>query len=346
MPIIKSNAYGHGLFETAKIIQTKSDIIGVVSADEALTLRKKNIRKKIIALSYFNPEDVEIAVRQNIILPVYSYTMAQQISRAAKKIKKRAVVHIKIDVGTSRLGVLAENALGFARRINKLPNLKIEGIYSHLADSENFNQRFTNLQIKIFTKTVELLEQDGFKFKYQHLACSAATLINPKSRFNLVRIGISLYGLWPSNETKKLYHNKFNSFSLKPVLSWHTRIIHIKEIPKNSSIGYGCTFVTKKKTTIAILPVGYWDGYDRKNSNRSSVLLRNKRVKIIGRVCMNMVILDVTAINKPRVGELITLIGNQGRETISADELAQNTGTINYEVVTRINPLLPRVITH
>ncbi len=344
MPVIKSNAYGHGLIEVSKIISGFSEIFGVVSLQEADELRKSGFKKRIMVLSYFAPDELARVNLKNIILPVYSPTMAAQISSAAKKRKSTVSVHIKIDVGTSRLGVSAENSKNFFDQINKLPGLRIDGVFSHLADSENFDQKFTNLQTKIFSKTVELLESGGFKIKNKHLACSAAALINPVTRFNLARVGIGLYGLWPSEETKKLYTSKYNSFKLKPALNWKTRIILIKKLDKGSCIGYGCAYKTKKQSVIGVLPVGYWDGYDRKLSNKGYVLIKGKKAKIVGRICMNMCMIDITGIGGVRVGETAILIGHDGSIKISAEEIAGLIGTINYEVVARINPLIPRVI--
>ncbi|MBU1890153.1 alanine racemase [Patescibacteria group bacterium] len=344
MPVLKSNAYGHGLVEVARSISSSVSMIGVVSLSEAITLRRNKIKKPIMVLSYFQPDEIAQAIDKKIILPVCSFTMARQISDIASKKRKKAKVHLKIDVGTSRLGVLAESSLKLVKTISKLPGLKIEGVYSHLADSENFDQRFTKLQIEIFNKTVELLRQAGLKIKYCHLACSAAVLINPKTHLDIVRVGIGFYGLWPSSETKKLYKKKNHNFKIDPVLSWHTRLIQKKIVGKNVPVGYGCAYRTKRKTIVGVIPVGYWDGYDRKLSNIGEVLFHNKKKKVIGRVCMNMTMIDITNVPQAKIGEIVTLIGRQGGTSVSADDIALKTNTINYEVVTRINPQIPRLI--
>lgn len=344
MPVIKSNAYGHGLIEVAKIISPKCDWFGVVSLSEALQLYRSGIRKPILVLSYFDSKEVPSAIGKNIILPVYDINEAKKISQAVLQSRRWQPVHLKIDVGTTRLGILPKDVLNTAQIIKRLPGIKITGIFSHLADSENFNQEYTNKQIRAFDNICRLLEKNGFDINTHHLACSAAAIINPSSRYNMVRIGISLYGLWPSKDTKALYERHFNGFKLIPALSWHTRIIQVKTVPNNTCIGYGCTVKTKRKTKIAVLPVGYWDGYDRKLSNHGEVIIKSKRAPVLGRVCMNMMMVDITDIPAVTIGDTATLIGRQGREYIGAEELAEKAGTINYEIATRINPLLPRII--
>jgi len=339
MPIVKSNAYGHDLVLMAKIFsKTKIKWIGVVGLDEALILRKNNIRKKILVLSFFNPRQLKKAVQQNISLTIYTLGATKQISSIAKKINKKANIHIKLDTGTSRLGFLANKSFEVIKQISKLDHINIEGIYSHLADAENINQIVTNKQNELFKEILSKLKAEGIKIKYHHLACSAAIILNKESHYNLVRSGISIYGLHSIENSHKEY------LKLKPVLSWLTKIIQIKVIPKNSYVGYGKSFKTKKKTTIALIPIGYWDGYDRKLSNRGQVLIQGKRCNIIGRVCMNLTIIDISKLKSVKTGEIVTLIGQQGKEKITVDELADQINTINYEVVTRINPLINRLL--
>lgn len=224
-----------------------------------------------------------------------------------------------------------------------MPNLRLEGVFSHLADSENPNQTFTNKQIDIFEKVITKLEEQGVNIPLKHMACSAATILNKRSWFNMVRVGISLYGLYSIQDGWQKMKRKYPWFSLKPALSWHTKVIQVKELPAGTNIGYGLTYKAKHKTKIAVLPVGYWDGYDRKLSNQADVLIHGQRALVRGRVCMNMTIVDVTDISNVRVGDRTTLIGRDGQEEITSDELAKKIGTINYEVITRINPLLKKV---
>ena len=348
MAVVKSNAYGHGLIECAKIFEkTGADWLGVVNLEEALQLKKADLKKPIMVLSYFNPtgslKPSLQAIKNAIRLPIYDLKTAKHLSRIALKARKCAHLHVKIDTGTSRLGILPQQSTAFIKQILKLPNIKLEGIFTHFASSENPNQSFTNKQINQFEKLINKLEKQGIKIPLKHTACSASTLLNPRSHFNLVRIGISLYGLYSVERDGIVVHKKYPWFSLKPALSWYTKIIQIKALTKGTFVGYGNTYKTKKKTKIAVLPVGYWEGYDRKLSNIGEVLIHGQKVKILGRVCMNMTMIDVTSIKYVRVGDRATLIGRDGKTKITTDELAEKIGTINYEVVTRINPYISRI---
>lgn len=341
VPVIKSNAYGHDLLLVASILNRITFInwICVVSLDEAILLRKNGITKKILVLSFFNPGLLNEAVKRNISLTIYSLGAAVALNKIAKKLKKKANIHIKIDTGTSRLGFLANQSSNIIKKISELKNINIEGIYSHLSDAENINQSITNLQNAKFLKLLDQLKKQKIIIKYKHLACSAAIILNKKVHYNMVRTGISIYGQYSIGKILK------RSISLKPVLSWHTKIIQVKEIEKNTYVSYNRSFKTNKKTRIALIPIGYWDGYDRKLSNKSFVLIRNKKCKVLGNICMNLTIVDVSDIQKVKTGDIVTLIGQQGRYKITADDLAKICGTINYEILTRINPLIKRIIT-
>lgn len=345
MPIVKSNAYGHGMIGVAKLVAPKVRWLGAVSLDEALELRKNKIKKRIFVLSYALEGAIsksrlqEEGIRQNIDLPVYDLEYAKVISKEAKKQKnKKARVHIKIDTGASRVGVLTKEAVKFIQQVNKLPNIKIEGVYSHFAASEE-NQSYTKKQLRSFNQVLAKLEKLGIKIPYKHFACSAATLVEPKAYFNLIRLGLSLYGLWPSKLAKKIALRKYPWLKLKPALSWKTKIIQVKEIPAGTKVGYGCTYTAKKKIKLAVLPVGYWEGYDRHLSNRGEVIIKNKRCPVIGRVCMNLTMIDVSRVKNVKAGDEVVLLSRG----VPAEELAEKIGTINYEVVTRINPILPRI---
>ncbi|MFA6409977.1 MAG: alanine racemase [Candidatus Buchananbacteria bacterium] len=336
MPIVKSNAYGHGMIEIAKLVSPKVGWLGVVSLAEALALRKNKIKNRIFVLSYFQNQSLAKGISQNIELPVYDLESAKLISQTAKRIKKIAKVHIKIDTGASRIGILSENALALIKKINQLPNLKIVGVYSHFAASEE-NQKYTKLQLDKFSQVLN--QTDEFKIiPYRHFACSAATLVKPQAHLNLVRLGLGLYGLWPSVLAKKQALKLYPWLKLKPALTWKTKIIQIKEIAAGTKIGYGCAYTAKRKMKIAVLAVGYWEGYDRRLGNIGEVLIRNKKCPVVGRVCMNLTMVDVSKIKNIKTKDEVILLG-QG---IPAEALAQKIGTINYEVVTRINPLLTR----
>lgn len=344
MAVVKSNAYGHGIVECA-IIFKKSGCqwLGTVNLDEAILLRKNGIKGNILVLSYFNPIKLKQAVLQNITLTIYGYKAAWNIDRIASKLKKKIKIHFKVDTGASRLGILPHKCILLIKKIKKLQNITLEGIFSHFADAENLDQKFTNKQIDQFEILLTELSKEGIEIPIKHLACSAATILNNRSYFNLVRLGISLYGLWSIENNNKKQKKLRLKYNLKPALSWHTKIIQIKELPAKTKIGYGCTYQAKKKMKIALIPVGYWDGYDRKLSNNGEVLISGKQCKICGRVCMNLSIVDVTNLGSVKTGDKVTIIGGVGNHRITAEDLAKKIDTINYEVVTKINPLIPRV---
>lgn len=344
MAVVKSNAYGHGLVETAKVlVKGGCDWLGTVNLSEALKLRQAGIRCRILVLSFFDPDRLEEAIRKNITLTVYTFSALQEINKHAKKIRKRASIHLKVDTGTRRLGLTAEEIIMLAQEAKLLPNLTVEGIFSHLADAENPNQRITNRQLQSFDQTLQELERHDIRLPIRHIACSAATLLNPRSHYDLVRVGISLYGLWSIEPDGRKVTKIHKQVQLHPALAWKTRIIQTKHIPRGSGVGYGSTYTTRRPMKLAILPVGYWDGYDRRLSNVGYVVIRGTRCPIRGRVCMNLIMVDISSIPEVRPGETATLIGTDRGASVTADTLAQLCGTINYEIVTRINPLIPRI---
>ncbi len=342
MAVVKSNAYGHGLIETSRIVRAAGvRWLGVVSLDEALALRQARVGGRILVLSFFHPDRLAEAIRQNIRLTVYSAAAAHDIDRVAARLGKKATLHVKIDTGTTRLGIMPHRAVADIKKIAALRHCRLEGIFTHFADAENPNQRMTNKQQNVFESILAMLKDVGIHIPVAHLACSAAAILNPRTHADLARIGISLYGLW-SVENGQALRRRLN---LKPVLSWHTRIIQVKTVPTGARIGYGQTYRVKQTARIAVLPVGYWDGYDRRLSNKASVIIHGHRCPVRGRICMNLMMVDVSRLPRVRTGDSATLIGYTGRASVTADELADIMGTINYEVVTRINPLLPRIIT-
>ncbi|MBI5038025.1 MAG: alanine racemase [Candidatus Kerfeldbacteria bacterium] len=338
MPIIKSNAYGHGFEQLTKILTAaRTAWIGVVNADEALRLRQLNRHAKILILSFFDPALLSDVIRKKIRLPVYGLSAARSINAVAKQLQVKAYVHLKIDTGTSRLGVLPADAVRLALKLRALDHLVVEGIFTHFADAENPDQKVTKRQHALFANVITSIETAGIRIPIKHAACSAALMLNPRTHLDLVRAGIALYGL-------NSIESKHTSVRLLPALSWHTRVIQVKEIPAGSRIGYGQTYRSAHAMKLAILPVGYWDGYDRKLSNVASVIIKGKKCPVRGRICMNLMMVDVTGVSSVAASDRATLIGYTGAVRISADDLAHHAGTINYEIVTRINPLIPRII--
>ncbi len=341
MPVVKANAYGHGFLLVAKICQQakEADRICVVNLDEALELIKAGITKKsIMILSFYDLDKEKLlkAIKRDIIFPIYRLDQIQTLNKIGKLLNKKVKVHLKIDTGTSRLGILPKQAIDFVKKIKKYKFLNLEGLWSHFASSEE-SRAYTEKQIKIFNKVSEDLEKIDIKIPIKHFACSAAMALYRETRFNAVRLGISLYGLYSAALAK-------SKIKLKPALSWYTKIIQIKILSKGTRIGYGGAYITKQKTKLAILPIGYWDGYDRRFSNKSFVLIRGKKCPVRGRVCMNLTIIDVTDVFGVRVGDKATLIGYDRDQKIIIDDLAKWANTINYEITDRINPFLPRIL--
>ncbi|OGE74172.1 MAG: alanine racemase [Candidatus Doudnabacteria bacterium RIFCSPLOWO2_02_FULL_42_9] len=343
MSVVKSNAYGHGIVEVARAIEQTTDWFATVNLDEALVLRKAGIKKPILVLSYYDLDLVGEAIKHNISLIVYDLKQAKVIDQSARKLKKKAKIHLKVDIGTHRLGVLENQIIQFALAVGKFSNIEVEGVFSHLAASEE-DIDFTTEQINLFDQILFELYRAGLEPKISHIACSAASLVFKTSHRSAIRLGIGLYGLWPSEQAKRHTLKSYPNFELKAALSWKTKIIQLKKIGAKVYIGYGKSYQTHRTTTLAVLPIGYAEGYDRGLSNIGHVLIGGKRCKILGRVCMNLTMVDVTDVKKVKVGDEVVLIGSQAKEVISADEIAKQIGTINYEVVARINPEISRTI--
>jgi len=345
MGVVKANAYGHGLTEVAGVISDKVDWLGVDSFAEALKLRQAAIKKPILVLGYTELADLREAVKNNISLTVYNKETIERLGKIQiPNPHLNQKIHIKIETGTSRQGVPENEILDFIKFVKNYPSIEIQGLSTHYANIEDTtDSSFAMEQLAVFSRVTEILKKEGLT-PLRHTACSAATILFPETHFDMVRLGISMYGLWSSKETKAVAKNKNLELGLKPALVWKTIVAQIKTIKDSTSVGYGLTERVSRDSKIAILPIGYYDGYDRKLSSVGNVLIRGKRCKILGRICMNMIIVDVTDIEKIEPEDEAVLLGRQGREEINAEELAQKTGTINYEIVTRINPLIPRKI--
>ena len=340
MPVIKANAYGHGFLEVAKICSRSREVdrICVVNLDEALELIKNKIKKPIQILSFYelDKQKISAAVKRNVIFPVYSISQANFLNKVGEGLHNKIKIHIKVDTGAARLGIMSSEVLNFVKKITKFKNLEIEGIFSHFASSEE-DKIFTEHQLKIFDKIVQDLEKIGLKIPIKHFACSAASVLYTQSHFNAIRLGVSLYGLYPDELSRK-------KIALKPALSWFTKVVQVKTVPAWTKIGYGGSYTTKETTKLAILPVGYYDGYDRRLSNNSEVIINGVKCPVRGRVCMNLLIIDATSVKNIKPGDRVVLVGKENQHSITIDDLARRINSINYEIVDRINPLLPRVI--
>lgn len=341
--IIKSNAYGHGLLEMAGLsLSAGADLLGVNSLEEALILRKSFPTVRILIMG-------EIPFKENRKKEISDDNFWIVVSRLEdiqllSNLHPRPKIHLKIDTGMSRLGFsgTALEELIFAISTQKLP---LDGALTHFASTEDFTEHsYSMQQLSEFTKAIELLASLGYKNLIRHTASSASTMLFEEARFDMVRVGISLYGLWPSMETRLSLSFMGKDFQLRPVLSWKTGIVHIQSVPAGRSVGYGSTYKTIYPTKIAVIPVGYYEGYDRRLSNQGYALIDGERAPILGRVCMNMTMLNVTHIPTAEVGKEVTLIGKSGSEEITADWIGNLTGTINYDIVTSIQKDIPRII--
>src|SRR5579859_2267061 len=342
--VVKSNAYGHGILNIATIAEQHHSVayLCVVNLSEALYLRSAGITKPILVLSYIDAP-IESALLNNIDLVVFDFSTAQSINLHATTLGLTAHVHVKIDTGLSRLGYRDIKALEMVLRITALKNMSIKGIFTHLANSEHKDQHFVHQQLQNFDAVLHNLDEQNIHIPFKHTSCSAALLSTQQTHYNFARLGIGTYGLWPSSDNKTLAQLSLPHVKLKPALTWKTKIIHIKTVPVESTIGYDRTYQTNRDTKIAVLPIGYYEGYDRKFSNRGVVLINNRCARVIGRISMNLTTVDITDIPGAEVGMPVTLLGDNG--PVSAEALAEALGTINYEVVTRINPCIPRVLT-
>ncbi len=343
--VIKANAYGHDISLISKLISTKIDLFAVDSLYEALIIRRNGIKNPIIVLGYTPLKDLDSAIKNNISIVCYNWETIKKI--ISLKLNRIAKIHFKIETGTNRQGLSINKTIKLAREVLKHKNsFYIEGIYTHFANIEDtLDPSFAMLQLKRFNKAKNFFEEKIGKVEYIHSAASAATILYPSTHFNLIRLGVSLYGIWPSKEVKLAELRKGSeSLELKPVLSWKSVVAQVKYINKGETVSYGRTWTANKKTKIAVIPVGYFDGFDRKLSNSGKVLINGKYAQVIGRIAMNMFMVDVSHIKNIEIEDEVVIIGKQQGNIISADEIAEKLGTISYEVVCRINPLIPRIL--
>jgi len=337
MSVVKSNAYGHDIVECAKILEKAgSDFLAVDSFEEALLLRENKIKKPILVFGYTHKDDFEKASQENISLTISNI----QSLKDAVKIDSKIKIHIKADTGLHRQGFLEDEIDQVKDILLKNKNITPEGLYTHLAGAEsNKFKKYTEKQISNFNKWIDGLSEINSSI-ITHCAASAASLVYPESRFGMVRFGISLYGLWPSEEIKE----SVPDINLKPVLKWNAILSEFKKVKKGEPVGYNCSEKLSRDSVIGIVPVGYWHGYPRHASKKSFVLINGERAKVLGKVSMDMIIVDLTKIKNPKQNDTVTLVGKNKNEEVTAEELADHCDTINYEIVTRINSEIKRVL--
>ena len=340
--VVKANAYGHGISQVVNILSDKADWFCVDNIEEGLIVRSLT-KKPVLILGYTPLSRMGEAIEKDLSLVVYNRESLNRILSLNLAIK--AKLHIKVETGLNRQGVGQGALISLAKFILKnKEKLYLEGISTHFANiDDTLDPSFANLQLSRLKDAIYLLKRNGINPPLVHCTASAGTILYPSTHFNMVRIGIALYGLWPSRETKIALALKKKKLELKPVLSWKSIVAQVKAVKAGDSVGYGRTWYAARKTKVAVIPIGYSDGYDRKLSGASRVIIKGKSAPVIGRIAMNMIVTDVTGINKINIEDEVVLIGASGKGLISAEELAERSGTINYEVVARINGGIPRV---
>lgn len=338
--VIKTDGYGHGALPIAKAIEEVPYLWGyaVATADEAMALIDDGRKKPILILGISFPEQFDVILRNDIRACVCDYDVAEKLSAIAVAKNKIAHIHIKIDTGMSRIGFqVNEDTAATICQISKLPNLEIEGIFTHFSNADETDKQITFDQIALFEKMCRMLEDKGVEIPLKHCSNSAGIVDIPEANMNIVRAGIILYGLWPSDEVSKM------NLDLQPVMSLKSHISYLKELEAGRRISYGGTYVTSEKQIIATIPVGYGDGYARALSNKGYVLIRGQKAPICGKVCMDQFMVDVSHIEGVKVGDAVTLLGQDGANVITMEELGAISDRFNYEFACLITPRVPRV---
>ncbi len=337
---LKADAYGHGALKVARTtLRNGASMLGVATLSEATPLREGGITAPILVFGYLPLWQMREAARQDVTVTLYSSESARALSRAALALHKTVKVHVKVDTGMGRLGIREEqldDIVALIHEIQTLPGLVLEGLYTHFAMADIQDKTHTQLQLERFQHVLQVLVEQGLRPPLVHASNSAATLSLPEARFDMVRPGIAIYGLDPSSEVRV-------PDGFRPALMFKTQVAQVKMVPAGECISYGCAFTTERPTRIAVLPVGYADGFRRSPHNWGFVLLHGQEAPILGRVCMDQCMVDVTDIPQTRMGDEVVLIGRQGDAILTAEQVAERLGTINYEVVAEILARVPRV---
>ena len=341
MAVIKADGYGHGAVTIGKFLKSEVDYYGVATIEEAIELRENGIELPILILGYTSPSQYEDIVKNDITQTIYTFEMAEEMSKAGQIYGKQAKVHIALDTGMTRIGFHAdENGISEIKEISKLDNLIIEGLFTHFATADEMDKSYSKLQMERYDNFVALLEQNNIHIPIKHMCNSAGIIEFCDHRFEMVRGGIITYGLYPSEEVNKA------SIRLKPALEWKAHVINVKTVDEGHGVSYGKTYITKRNNKIATLSIGYADGYPRSLSSKGRVLIHGKYAPIIGRICMDQMMIDVTHIDNVEIEDEVTLVGKDGDNIISVEELADMAGSFNYEFVCAIGKRVPRVYSH
>ncbi len=338
MAVVKADAYGHGAVPAARAaLSAGADSLAVAFLDEALELRAAGVSAPILVMGYTPPRAVGEAVRNDVTLTVYSEEVVEALSCQVAREGRSVDVHVKVDTGMGRIGLLEEDFPAFLRHFARFPRLRIGGVYTHFACADEPDKGYTHFQHRRLLRFLDQLREAGMDTPLVHCSNSAAAIALPEYRHALVRIGIGMYGYYPSEELNR------RVIRLKPALTLKTRIVRLKRPPKGTGISYGKTVTVDGSRWIATIPVGYADGLSRRLSNRGSALVKGRRVPIVGRVCMDQTMLDVTEAMPVSVGDEVVLYGRQGDEVICVDEVARLLDTISYEVTCAVGWRVPRV---
>ncbi|QTA84381.1 alanine racemase [Desulfonema magnum] len=347
MAVVKANAYGHGDVEvTREVLKNGADFLAVARLDEGIQLRKAGFDAPILIFGYTPPTHAKDLIEFNLIQTVYSYETAEILSRSAAALGKKITVHLKIDTGMGRLGMVVsqpgrtyanQQLITEIRAILSLRGLKTEGIFTHFVASDSSDKSFSEKQFEIFSSFLNELRLAGMDIPIKHAANSGAIIDMPETHLDMVRPGISLYGLYPSHEVDK------TRIALKPAMMLKAKVVHLKKVPAGFNVSYGMTYETKRPTTIATVPIGYADGLSRLLSSQGDMLVRGCRAPIAGRVCMDMTMLDVGHIPEVGMEDEVVIFGKQGHSSIMADDIASVLNTINYEIVSAISERVPRI---
>lgn len=337
LAVVKADGYGHGDVAVAKAVAQKVTGYAVATLDEAVNLRENGVKKPILVLGYVDPYEFDILVSYEITATVFDVETAQLLADAARVQKKQAHCHIKVDTGMRRIGLEPdENGIAIVKQITALKELSADGIFTHFAASDETDKTSAEHQFKLFTDFTGRLEKEGIHFTYRHCANSAAVIDMPQVDLDMVRLGIAMYGMYPSDEIKK------EKVELFPALDLKSHITMVKEIPAGEKVSYGGTFTTTRTTKLATVSVGYGDGYPRALSSKGYVLVRGQKAPIVGRVCMDQMMVDVTDIENVTRADIVTLIGKDGDAEITVEEIAALAGTFNYEFVCDLGKRIPR----
>jgi len=333
MAVVKADGYGHGAVEVSRsALRSGADCLGVDLPEEGQQLREAGIEAPILVMGLIQPKEAYKVGKFRLTQTVTSTKLLEALDHEASKVSVQISVHVKLDTGMERIGVKPDNAVSFVRKVKSFKNLNFEGLFSHFSSADERDKTFSKRQLELFDQVIGDLHRAGIEVPKKHMANSAAVLNLPQSYYDMVRTGIMIYGLYPSKEGS-------HSIKLKPAMTLKTKICEVKVVPPRTPISYGRTFITNEKTMIATLPVGYADGYSRMLSNCGEMLIKGHRVPVIGNICMNMCMVDVSSVEGVRVGDDVILFGQE----LPVHEVAAKIGTINYEVVCGVSKRVPRI---